>query len=132
MMIKIYGERFTHLKLISKAPHSWKNLPVTEAQQCEQTDISPARPSFVDDMIEHSRNLYRAVQEKVSIAHMRVDFFVFDNQFTFAELTFAHLSCSPMFTEEFANKFYGFVASHPELKVDPDDIFEVAMQQPVG
>ena len=61
-------------------------------------------------------------------AGVRVDFFVSNNsRAAFSELTFAHENChaKQTFLPHVAERFYGFVATHPHVAVDPESINHV-------
>jgi hypothetical protein len=94
--------------------------------------------------------LYDATKQKIAnLTHVRVDFFVFGGEevssstnsstssrksYTFAELTFTHKACTPLFDDDIfyrfygddiLDRFYGYVASNPEKNIPPDAVFSI-------
>ena len=134
MIVGIYKDRFQDSSKIGRSrrtPYSWVELPFKEGER--YTRIPPEvmeklRPSqhTLDAMLELSSRLYEGIKSSYNeLRHVRIDFFVYGDQFAFAELTFEHSACSRLFQDAIANKFYGYVATHPDVVVDPDAILEL-------
>ena len=90
------------------------------------------RPDFLDELLNVTEALAQDANKNIApLAYVRVEFFVYKSgnsfQTAFAELTFQHQSCRDLFArkEIWANKFYGFVGSHPEYDIWPECVFDV-------
>jgi hypothetical protein len=121
MFIQINTDRFSSPTRNSLTP-DWQELPW-------KADLGGAdvgeRPAFLDNMLSDATTMFKAANEMVKVDHIRVDFFAFNNTYYFSEMTFAHGSCGLYFKEPMANKFYGFVASHPDLLIPPNAILDL-------
>ena len=135
MFVGIYKDRFQDGNKTGRSkrtPYSWLELPFhehgTHFAPIPPEEMEKSRPSqhMLDDMLEQSSRLYKGIKSRYNkLRHVRIDYFVYGDQFAFAELTFQHAACSRLFKNPIANRFYGYVASHHDVVVDPDAILEL-------
>ena len=110
---------------------SWKQINASVPFQRKYDD---PRPPFLDQIMEQGDKLYRTAESMVGpIAHIRLDFFIYGNHWSFGEFTFSSMACSRLFLspnktigprEDAANRFYGLVGGRPDLDIDPETIHE--------
>lgn len=90
------------------------------------------KPIFWDSMLRNAS----AIASAIGIPSVRVDFFGFANDYAFSEVTYTHDSCkcahaapgalcNAGLIPDTAEKFYGYVATHPENNIDPEMITNI-------
>jgi hypothetical protein len=121
MFIQINSDRFKSPTRNSLTP-DWQELPWKA--DFRRANVGE-RPAFLDNMLSDATTLFKAANEMAKVDHVRVDFFAFNNAYYFSEMSMAHGSCGLYFKEPMANKFYGFVASHPEILIPPNAILDI-------
>ena len=79
------------------------------------------KPVFWDEMLHYAST----ISKEIKLPSMRIDFFGFQETYAFSEVTFTHDSCKrgvKGFIPDVAEKFYGYIVTHPDEKIDPEDI----------
>lgn len=84
--------------------------------------LPETEPVFYQKLINHSR----VIGKRFALA--RIDFFVFDAQYKFAEVTASHNSCTNRLKPEILEHFFGYMLTHPEItdSVDSDYVRQLA------
>ena len=108
-------------------PNDWGMIPFAHKKIPNFGNL-PDRPlPFVDKMLVDAQRLYDEAEKEIEgLQMMRVDFFVYQkDKVAFAELTFAPNACGRRSNSDIQEKYYGFLASHPEYDIDPADFHNV-------
>ena len=132
-IVTIVGNRFDGVQNSWKTPYTWEEFPWKDIfyGQLGGEHLVPNRPSFMDDMLRDSQSLYDKVKQNVpAMVHMRVDFFVYKGTYAFAEITFSHNNCKTIFEDDIPNRLYGYIATHPDVNIQPDTILDLQSMVP--
>lgn len=125
MFIDVSSFGFTTNPLRNFRTPDWRELRETKVDIWGKTldaknDALGDRPMFLDEMLDKAVALYEAVEKKAGakFPYIRVDFLVLGTSYYFVEFTFHPDGCKNYFPRgSIANKFYGFVATHPDLDI---------------
>jgi lipopolysaccharide biosynthesis glycosyltransferase len=122
MMVQIDASRHTGSHTRIFVTPSYKLINIKEPNNYYHPSHKlEQKPVFWDELLRYASK----ISEKIQLPSVRIDFFVFQETYAFSEVTFAHDSCKrgvKGFIPNGAEKFYGYVVTHPDENINPEDI----------
>ena len=106
-------------RLINYFTPNWKRINMGRTPENWPTKSNRPKPKFLTKMI-HLTNILAK-----SFKMMRIDFFVFGNEFSFAEISPSPNGCHTRYTPYIYDKFYGYIIKHPGYEIDPESVLSL-------
>mmetsp|Transcript_17895 Transcript_17895/g.29616 ORF Transcript_17895/g.29616 Transcript_17895/m.29616 type:complete len:549 (-) Transcript_17895:903-2549(-) len=126
MFVYISKDQYNGSRTTNSRTPDWKEIPfLMSAGQNHPRDELGERPAFLDSMLDDATALYAAIAKSVNLSFVRVDFLEFNSSYAFGEFKFHHEACSSYCDKPMADKFYGFVATHSDLNIPANAVFDV-------
>ena len=120
MFIQHDTSRFKGHKRTFYTP-SWK--PITMRKKPNRLDYETdthSPPKRLDLLVKAATKLAKA------FTMVRVDLYLNDDKVFFSEFSAGMDNCKGEFTPELLEKYYGYVATHPEIKHDPEYVLQLS------